>query len=417
MGKANPDTARRIRALREGKGLTVRQACEEMRRHTDRVLPEPEHLERRWKSWESLGSGASHPGEEYQKLIAATLGVVTSTLFLPEQKSAPADLLAVTGMDTLEILGRLQVTDVSNATLDGLRVTVERLCSSYASQPAATLIVEGRQWLARLVEMQETTKLTLAQRRDLAEQIGWLVLLVGCLEYDLGAPSRAEGTRRFALSLGKEIEHPGILGWAHEMKAWFALTGGEYRAVIAASEAGETAARDHSVAVQLAAQQAKAYARMGQLPEMHSALERGRVLLDNMPYPENTRNHFVVDPLKYDFYAMDCYRHVGDDRLARTLADEVIRGSTDFNGNVHSPMRVTEAQVTLGVAAAHEGELDEAVEHGQRAISGERKSLPSLAMVTQDLVTALRNDYADAPAAKEYVQQLRTVLSEGRPDA
>ena len=46
-----------------------------------------------------------------------------------------------------------------------------------------------------------------------------------------------------------------------------------------------------------------------------------------MPYPENLDHHFVVDPTKFDFYAMDCYRHLAEDRMAENLADEVIRGS------------------------------------------------------------------------------------------
>ena len=35
-----------------------------------------------------------------------------------------------------------------------------------------------------------------------------------------------------------------------------------------------------------------------------------------MPYPDNLNHHFVVDPTKSDFYAMDCYRHLAEDRLA-----------------------------------------------------------------------------------------------------
>jgi hypothetical protein len=40
----------------------------------------------------------------------------------------------------------------------------------------------------------------------------------------------------------------------------------------------------------------------------------------------------VVDPTKFDFYTMDCYRHLAEDRLAETLANEVIQASTDFDG-------------------------------------------------------------------------------------
>jgi hypothetical protein len=241
------------------------------------------------------------------------------------------------------------------------------------------------------------------------ELAGWLTLLVGCLEYDLGDKRAAEGTRRAALSLGKEIDHPGILGWSHEMRAWFALTSGDYRGVIAAAEAGEGAAGNHSVSVQLVAQEAKAWARMGRRDEMLSTLERGRVILDGMPYPENVENHFVVDPSKFDFYAMDCYRHSGEDSMARELSEEVIRVSTDFNGYERWPMRVAEAQVTLGVVAAREGDLDEAVAYGQKALSGDRKSLPSLAMVSRDLSHVLTERYADEPETDAYLDQLRNI--------
>src|ERR1700704_2507441 len=103
--------------------------------------------------------------------------------------------------------------------------------------PPADLIIEGRQWLRRIVDMQEQ-RLGFRQRRDT------LALLVGCLEYDLGDRRAAEGTRKMALSLGQEIENSGILGWAHEMRAWFAITSGDYRGAIAAAEGGQVAAGD-----------------------------------------------------------------------------------------------------------------------------------------------------------------------------
>ena len=79
------------------------------------------------------------------------------------------------------------------------------------------------------------------------------------------------------------------------------------------------------MAVQLAAQEAKAWARIGDRRQTEVALDQGRRLLEAMPYPENLDHHFVVDPTKFDFYAMDCYRQLAEDRMAETLADEVIR--------------------------------------------------------------------------------------------
>ncbi|WP_226359243.1 hypothetical protein [Pseudonocardia sp. ICBG601] len=311
-------------------------------------------------------------------------------------------------MDTMEIVSRLQASSVNTATINALRITVDRLCSEYAHSRPGELLMESRRWLRRIVEMQEE-RLSFSQRRETLELAGWLALLVGCLEYDMGDRRAAEATRRAAFHLGQEVESAGVLGWSHEMRAWFSLTSGDYRGVVAAARSGAEAAGNHSVAVQLAAQEAKAWARMGNRKEMDIALERGRVLLESLPYPENIDNHFVVDPLKFDFYVMDCYRKVGEDRLASALADEVIRGAVDFNGAERAPMRIAEARVTLGVAAARDGDLEGAILLGHQALNGERKSLPSLAMVSQDLACVLADRFSNAPQAASYLDQLQEI--------
>jgi hypothetical protein len=42
-----------------------------------------------------------------------------------------------------------------------------------------------------------------------------------------------------------------------------------------------------------------------------------------MPYPDNLDHHFVVDPTKFDFYMMDCYRHLAENRSARVPGSRV----------------------------------------------------------------------------------------------
>ena len=44
------------------------------------------------------------------------------------------------------------------------------------------------------------------------------------------------------------------------------------------------------------------------MPELAGALNNGRGLLGRMPMPSNPRNHFGIDPAKWDFYATDCAR-------------------------------------------------------------------------------------------------------------
>ena len=40
---------------------------------------------------------------------------------------------------------------------------------------------------------------------------------------------------------------------------------------------------------------------------------------------ENIGHHFVVDPTAFDFYAMDCYRQLAEDKMAGHLAEEALR--------------------------------------------------------------------------------------------
>jgi hypothetical protein len=102
------------------------------------------------------------------------------------------------------------------------------------------------------------------------------------------------------------------------MQAWIALTTGDYRGAIYASRTGMEAAGGRPIAAQLASQAAKAWARVGDRRQTEVALDQGRSILAALPHPDNLDNHFVVDPAKFDFYAMDCYRVLGEDRLAPT---------------------------------------------------------------------------------------------------
>lgn len=297
-------------------------------------------------------------------------------------------LVASTGMDTLELLQRVRGSAIDTSTLDGIDIMVEQLCCDYPHADPSELVKTGKKWLGKMTELLEK-RLTLSQHRDILNHAGTLALLVGCLENDLGDAKAAEATRRMAMTLGEEASNPAVVGWAHEMLAWFNLTSGNYRAVLAAAEAGTLAAPSESVAVQLYGQQAKAYARMGMAEEVHKALENGSKLLDKLPYPERPENHFVVDPDKWDFYAMDTYRIVGEDQLAQRNAQEVIRRSVNHEGVDMSPMRNAEAQLTLAVIAARRGDIEEGATRGIQALQPGRQSRPSLLMVADELADEL----------------------------
>lgn len=398
--------ARRMKRERTLRGWTQRDCVRRMRYETARVIPDESTMLDQWKRWET---GKVLPNVEYQRLIAAIFGSVSGAMFAAPRD--PQEVMRTAGAaeaETADVLARLRASSVDQATLDALRLTVDRLCADYPTTPAHQLLLEGRSWLARIGDLLDM-RTSLSQHRELLSLSGMLALLVGCLEQDTGATSQAESTRRSAAALGTEAGDQDVVGWSFEMSSWFALTRGDFGAVLAAAEAGIEAAGDRSVSVQLRGQQAKAWARIGDRRRVEVALDQGRVLLESLPYPEDPAHHFVVDPNKFDFYSMDVLRTVGEDRIADGLADEVLRSSTDWKGQVISPMRAAEAWVSKGIIAARSGDLEGAVEHGQNALEGDRKSLPSLAMVCQELGAVLRQHYADEQPAREYIDQLKAL--------
>ena len=372
MADDRPAWARRMLNERQARGWSQADAIKAMRAHApvdprthaQVELPSTSSLLRQYKRWEA-GEVEPDRGKAelfYKPIIAKMFGTVTHAMFpVAPRRDADTDVLAVTGMDTLELVSRLQRSDLDQATLDGLRIMADRLCSEYPFMPGDQLVTEGRAWLRRVVSFRGQ-RLTLSQHREILILAGWIALLLACVEYDTGKRQQAETTRQAALSLGTEADHAEIKAWAHEIRAWIALTTGNYHGVIAAAHAGVDAAPHHSVAIQLFAQEAKAWARLGDRRSTEVALDKGRRLLEVMPYPDNLDHHFVVDPTKYDFYMMDCYRHLAEDRMAETLATEVIRGQHRFRrdrAGTHAAGRSTHHPRCRGGPAGRPGSSDQ----------------------------------------------------------
>ncbi len=376
-----------------------------MRAKSSHNLPTDNTLLRNWRRWES---GESRPDDFYAPIIAAAFDTVTAAFFPKARPNRDDELLSSTGMDTLEFIGRLRMSDVSSATLDAIHITAERLCSEYPYTDPHELHAEGTSWLRRITSLLDG-RLTLAQHREVLVLAGWVALLVGCVDYDLGWRTAAEATRRAAMSLGREAEHGEIIGWGAEMAAWFALTQGNYRGAIESADTALATAQQLGVGVQLAAQQAKAHARLGDRARMEASLQRGRAILERMDHPTNLDHHFVVDPQKFDFYAMDCCRVAGDDRLAETYAHQVIRNSTGPDGTLRKPMRVSEAQLTLAVVAVRARELERAVDEGMRAFDGRRRSLPSLLWIAGEAAREMIERFPGEPRTHTYLDRLRSL--------
>lgn len=310
--------------------------------------------------------------------------------------------------ETVELLQRIRATDTSSTTIEALRSTVEDLCCQYATTDPTQLRAEGHRWLREVARMIKQP-VGLQAHRELLVNAGWLALLIGCLEYDLGMRASAEATRIMASNLGVEAGAPEIHGWALEMKAWIALTQGRYPDVLNAVAEGRHLAAGHNVAVQLIGQEAKALGRLGDVQGVRRALDEGAEILERFEAPSRSDNHFAIDLPKWQFYAMDAYSQAQDYDLATQYAGEVIRFGTTPNGIEIAPMRNQEARLVLAITAARQGQLDQAIEQADQVFNSERKSLPSLLMVAGELSGELQQRFPEENATKDFQERLRAL--------
>lgn len=301
-----------------------------------------------------------------------------------------------------------------------LSAITDSLCVAYPSAPASALLADTRRLLRFVVgRLDDVATEPIRAARAAA---GWLSLLAGCLENDLGDQAAAERSRLAAASFGETAGAGEIEAWAHELTAWFALTSGRFDDVLVAVRAGTRCSPRGHAAVQLAGQEAKAWARLGEPPRVEAALERGRRLVEALPPPPppDPRHHFVVDRARLDFLSMDAYRVVGDDVRAEKLARQVLGRDLTSAWGTLTPMRAAEAHVTLGVVAARRGDAAAAVRHGRHALEAERRSAPSLAMVERELAGVLRERYPGVAEARVFVAEVAALTSvtsrtHGRP--
>ena len=366
--------------------------------------------ERTISRWESSQGGP--PSLPAQRVLAAVFDVPIDALGFaaPHALDTATDTQVASAetapADALELVTRLTRSDVSPATLGLLARRVSWLCRDYPVRQAPELLGEARGWLDHTLGLLEGHA-SLSAHRELLVSAGWLAALVACLHYDTGDRDGAETWREATSTLGSESGHTEITGWAREIAAWMALTSDQPIDALAHAQAGQRIDGTSCVAVQLAAQEARAAAKLGDRAAAEDAMARGRQVLDRLPEPVHPDHHFVVDPAKADFYAVDVYRWLGADDAAESFARGVLEHSVGPDGAIRAPMRRSEALLTLGTVAARRGELDVAVGYGLPALGDPRQCKPSLLLVAADLDTEL-----DTHRGEAIIEPWRATLAE-----
>jgi hypothetical protein len=360
---------------------------------------------REWEQWARLGTtpptdgllppdGVPPPGE-----VAATAAELADVAFL----EAAAD----GAVEAAELAREAEASDIGLGTLENIDLAVDRLCRSYASAPPALLIPRVQARLRGLRRL-HTGRVNLAQRRHLLVAGGWLATLLATLQFDAGDQPAAEDSRDAALQLGKAAGHQEIMAWSFELLAWFALVNHQPRQSLDLAEQGLTLAPGTSAGVQLAMQQARVWARLGQRRETEEALRSGATALARLSVPAHPEHHFAFDAPKLTFYAAMCFTWLHQTEQAEEHARQVITHSTETPGALRWPTRFAVAHVDLALLAAQRGQPDEAALRGTAALDSGRVVASTLGWFAE-LDDLLLRDHGALPEVQDFHERYTMV--------
>jgi len=231
---------------------------------------------------------------------------------------------------------------------------------------------------------------------------GWLSLLAVCVHVDLGHRRGAAANRGTARQLGRHTEHSELEAWTFEVQAWQALLDGKYREAVELCQAGLKVADSHtSAAVQLTAQEARAWARLGDAKQTHATLDRSAGMVGHLPPPTQPHHHFVFDPHKLTSYAATTLAWLGDSQEAEPYAREVIRYYEEEAGPDEAPRRLATARIDLALVVAQEERPEEASHLGNLALESGRL-VPSNIWRAAELDRVLSDRYRDLLEVRDY---------------
>ncbi|MFC5820715.1 helix-turn-helix transcriptional regulator [Nonomuraea harbinensis] len=270
-------------------------------------LPSRESIVRRIKAYEA---GHNQPDDPYRLLYARAFGLTEDELFEYNPRN-----LGFAGDDewnALELSRRAAATEVGQDTLERLEAAVDDLAVAYHRTPPHELLVRVRRHLDYVSQLLDGKK-TLIEHRRLLVTGGWLSLLAATCLIDLNRFPAARARLRTAAQLAKETEHREIAAWCLETEAWHVLIDGEYRRALTLTRAAQRVApRGSSAYIQAAAQEGRAWARLGAARETREALNVVARLVAPLPTPDRPEHHYRYDPAKSDAYIATTLSWLGD---------------------------------------------------------------------------------------------------------
>jgi transcriptional regulator with XRE-family HTH domain len=271
----------------------------------------------------------------------------------------------------IDLARRAEASDVGNGTIERMSLAVDDLATAYPGTAPAELLGRVRGHLGYVGQLLDA-RTTLAQHRGLLVVGGWLSLLAATCLIDLHSEAAAAAHLRTAAQLAGETGHAEIAAWCLETQAWQVLTAGDYRrAADIAQVAQRIAPREGSAYIQATAQEGRAWARLGAVPETRAALARVEALVSPLPMPDRPEHHYRYDPAKSEAYTATTLAWLGDLAAERYARNVLARLESTADGPPR-PRRAASARLDLSLALIAAGQHDEAAGTALEAITSGR---------------------------------------------
>ena len=290
-------------------------------------------------------------------------------------------------VEALDLARRVAASDVGDDTLPTLEATADSLACDYPRSSPVDLLVRSRHYLTYVARLMDA-RMTLSERRRLMVVGGWISLLAATCEIDLGRRNVASLRLRAAAHLASETDHPEILGWVLETRAWQHLTEGNYHEAVRLAQSSQSVApRNSSAFIQAIAQEGRAWSRLGDAVETRRALARVERLVEPLPAPERPEHHFRYDPAKSDAYLATTLSWMGDPAAEPYARGVLERIEGLARGNAR-PRRAASARLDLALALLAANQPEEAVHRALEAVTSGRL-VPSSYWRAAEIVAAV----------------------------
>ncbi|GHJ12537.1 hypothetical protein TPA0908_05320 [Micromonospora sp. AKA38] len=385
MSHVDPRFGAQLRALRASRGLSLRALGQ---------------LAHRGKSHlHDLETAAKAPTPETARHLDEVLqagGALVRLVGQPVDHDAEAD----------ELLARVRASDVSAETLARIEAGVDDLASAYATTRPVDLLPMVRRHLAYVGRLLDGRG-TLAQRRRLIVAGGWLTVLRATVHIDLEQRSTAGVHLAAAAKLAEHSEHAEVQAWCLETRAWDRLTSGDHRqAIELAQQAQRVAPPGSSAHIQATAQEARVWARVGDVRRTRDALDRLERVTANLSVPERAEHHYRYDPTKALAYTATTLSWAGDP-AAEQVARIVLAELDPRGDGGDRPRRSASARLDLALALVAADQPDEASAVAAEAIRSGRV-VPSNWWRAREVLRRVEQTGAkDASALREVYESYR----------